>query len=59
MLHVFPVSLKLASGLPNLGHLGAATNRDGHPIHDCYHWCLDTAPVVRAWVVLLLESQFG
>lgn len=54
-----------ASGMPILrvwnasfadwgGHLGRTRNREGARITDCTHFCLDTSPTVRSWVLGLL-----
>ena len=54
-LAVYNASMALSMGRPHLGHLHKVINREGAEVVDCMHWCLDTAGVVRAWVVMLLQ----
>lgn len=55
MLRVYNLSMGLSMGRPSLGHLNETVNRAGERVADCMHWCLDTATVVRGWVMVLLE----
>ena len=55
VLRVYDASLRLGAQWKDYGHLGNTTNRDNFPMQDCMHYCLDTADVLREWVLLLIS----